>query len=140
VIFVYLQKHKRNEISKYNCVVILFERKKVPLRGLQLHMTSRLAPENHGYEIKRVDLPHQLVRYAIAENVTNTQRGTLCKWHRQLPDRGGWIWISNFGVKCHEIYTTDKSDGIIDIKDAMYAGRFVRDSKKAHNLIPIQTW
>lgn len=45
--------------------------------GLNLHIKFNPAPENHGYKIKRVDLPHQPVIDALAENVGATQRGTV---------------------------------------------------------------
>ncbi|GHU68455.1 3-hydroxyacyl-[acyl-carrier-protein] dehydratase FabZ [Bacteroidia bacterium] len=45
--------------------------------GLQIEITFHPAPENHGYKIKRVDLPEQPVLDAWAENVGNTQRGTV---------------------------------------------------------------
>lgn len=45
--------------------------------GLDIHITFNPAPENHGYKIKRIDLEDQPVIDALAENVTNTQRGTV---------------------------------------------------------------
>ena len=45
--------------------------------GLNLHITFNPAPENHGYKIKRTDLPEQPIIDAVAENVINTQRGTV---------------------------------------------------------------
>jgi UDP-3-O-[3-hydroxymyristoyl] N-acetylglucosamine deacetylase/3-hydroxyacyl-[acyl-carrier-protein] dehydratase len=45
--------------------------------GLDIHITFRPAPENHGYKIKRIDLEGQPVIEALAENVVNTQRGTV---------------------------------------------------------------
>ena len=45
--------------------------------GLNIHITFCPAPENHGYKIKRVDLEGQPVIDALAENVINTQRGTV---------------------------------------------------------------
>lgn len=45
--------------------------------GLNIQVTFNPAPENHGYKIKRVDLPDQSVIDAVAENVVNTQRGTV---------------------------------------------------------------
>ncbi|WP_251968526.1 bifunctional UDP-3-O-[3-hydroxymyristoyl] N-acetylglucosamine deacetylase/3-hydroxyacyl-ACP dehydratase [Parabacteroides sp. AD58] len=45
--------------------------------GLNIQATFNPAPENHGYKIKRVDLPDQPVIDAVAENVVNTQRGTV---------------------------------------------------------------
>lgn len=45
--------------------------------GLNLTVTFYPAPENHGYKIKRIDLPEQTVINAVAENVVDTQRGTV---------------------------------------------------------------
>lgn len=48
--------------------------------GLNLTVTFNPAPENHGYKIQRTDLEGQPIIDAIAENVTDTTRGTvLCK-------------------------------------------------------------
>ena len=45
--------------------------------GLDIEIKFNPAPENHGYKIKRVDLPGQPVIDALAENVTSTNRGTV---------------------------------------------------------------
>lgn len=45
--------------------------------GLPITITFNPAPENYGYKIKRVDLEEQPVLDALAENVGNTQRGTV---------------------------------------------------------------
>ena len=45
--------------------------------GLNLTVTFYPAPENHGYKIKRIDLENQPVIDAIADNVVDTQRGTV---------------------------------------------------------------
>ena len=45
--------------------------------GLNIEVSFNPAPENHGYKIKRVDLPEQPIIDAVAENVINTQRGTV---------------------------------------------------------------
>lgn len=45
--------------------------------GLSLTVTFNPAPENTGYKIERIDLEGQPVIEAIAENVTDTQRGTV---------------------------------------------------------------
>jgi UDP-3-O-[3-hydroxymyristoyl] N-acetylglucosamine deacetylase/3-hydroxyacyl-[acyl-carrier-protein] dehydratase len=45
--------------------------------GLKINITFNPAPENHGYKIKRIDLADQPVIDALAENVANTQRGTV---------------------------------------------------------------
>ena len=45
--------------------------------GLSLTVTFNPAPENHGYKIQRIDLPEEPIVEAIAENVIDTQRGTV---------------------------------------------------------------
>lgn len=45
--------------------------------GLNINITFNPAPDNHGYKIKRVDLEDQPIIDALAENVVNTQRGTV---------------------------------------------------------------
>lgn len=45
--------------------------------GLPITITFNPAPENHGYKIKRTDLESQPIIDVLAENVGNTQRGTV---------------------------------------------------------------
>lgn len=45
--------------------------------GLNLTVTFNPAPENTGYKIQRIDLEEQPIVEAIAENVVDTQRGTV---------------------------------------------------------------
>lgn len=45
--------------------------------GLSLTVTFNPAPENHGYKIQRIDLEEMPIVDAIAENVIDTQRGTV---------------------------------------------------------------
>ena len=45
--------------------------------GIDIHITFKPAPENHGYQIKRTDLEGVPIVEALAENVVNTQRGTV---------------------------------------------------------------
>ena len=45
--------------------------------GLNLTVTFNPAPENYGYKIQRIDLPGEPIIDAIAENVIDTQRGTV---------------------------------------------------------------
>ncbi len=44
--------------------------------GIEVEITLKPAPENHGYIFKRTDLPEQPLIRALAENVTDTSRGT----------------------------------------------------------------
>ena len=58
--------------------------------GLEIEATFLPAPENHGYKIQRVDLPDEPVVAALAENVTDTNRGTVRAGyypHLQLPNK-----------------------------------------------------
>ena len=45
--------------------------------GVNLTVTFKPAPEHHGYKVKRVDIEGQPVIDAVAENVVDTQRGTV---------------------------------------------------------------
>ena len=45
--------------------------------GLNLTMTFNPAPENTGYKIQRIDLEGEPIIDAVAENVVDTQRGTV---------------------------------------------------------------
>ena len=44
---------------------------------MSLTVTFNPAPENHGYKIQRIDLPGEPIIDAVAENVTETTRGTV---------------------------------------------------------------
>ena len=45
--------------------------------GLNLTVAFLPAPANHGYKIQRIDMPSQPIMDAVAENVVDTQRGTV---------------------------------------------------------------
>ena len=45
--------------------------------GMDITITFVPAPENHGYKIQRIDLPEQPVIEAVADQVSETQRGTV---------------------------------------------------------------
>ncbi len=45
--------------------------------GLEIEAIFLPAPENHGYKFQRVDLPDEPIIDALAENVTETERGTV---------------------------------------------------------------
>ncbi len=44
--------------------------------GIEVTLTFNPAPDSHGYVFKRIDLPGQPLVHALAENVTDTSRGT----------------------------------------------------------------
>ncbi|NDW11681.1 bifunctional UDP-3-O-[3-hydroxymyristoyl] N-acetylglucosamine deacetylase/3-hydroxyacyl-ACP dehydratase [Bacteroides sp. 214] len=45
--------------------------------GLELTVTFKPAPENHGYKIQRIDLENKPIIDAVADNVVDTTRGTV---------------------------------------------------------------
>jgi UDP-3-O-[3-hydroxymyristoyl] N-acetylglucosamine deacetylase/3-hydroxyacyl-[acyl-carrier-protein] dehydratase len=45
--------------------------------GLKINITFHPAPENHGYKIRRTDVEGKPTIDVLAENVSNTQRGTV---------------------------------------------------------------
>ena len=45
--------------------------------GLEIEATFIPAPDNHGYKFQRIDLPDQPIIDALAENVSETERGTV---------------------------------------------------------------
>ena len=45
--------------------------------GINLTVTFNPAPENHWYKIQRIDLEDMPIINAVAENVVDTQRGTV---------------------------------------------------------------
>ena len=45
--------------------------------GLSITVTFNPAPENTGYKIQRIDLEGEPIIDAVAENVVDTQRGTV---------------------------------------------------------------
>ncbi len=45
--------------------------------GVQVNMTFKPAPENHGFKFQRVDLPEKPILEADANSVTDTSRGTV---------------------------------------------------------------
>ena len=45
--------------------------------GLDLTVTFNPAPDNHGYKIQRTDVEGQPIIDAVADNVTETTRGTV---------------------------------------------------------------
>ena len=45
--------------------------------GLNLTVTFNPAPSDYGYKIQRTDLESQIIIEAVAENVKDTQRGTV---------------------------------------------------------------
>ncbi|MEA3446739.1 MAG: bifunctional UDP-3-O-[3-hydroxymyristoyl] N-acetylglucosamine deacetylase/3-hydroxyacyl-ACP dehydratase [Bacteroidota bacterium] len=65
-------------------------KKEITLKGTGLHtgiivnLIIKPAPVNHGFKFKRVDIEGQPIINAIAENVTDTSRGTTLEDHGTL--------------------------------------------------------
>jgi len=76
--------------------------------GLNVTVTFNPAPENHGYKLRRTDLPSQPVIDAVAENVSATQRGTL------LSDRNGVV-VSTVEHALAALYACEIDNCQIDV-------------------------
>jgi UDP-3-O-[3-hydroxymyristoyl] N-acetylglucosamine deacetylase/3-hydroxyacyl-[acyl-carrier-protein] dehydratase len=74
---------------------------------LDIRITFNPAGENHGYKIRRIDLEgHPLVE-AVAENVVNTQRGTVVA-------RGG-VQVSTIEHAMAALYASERDNCLIEV-------------------------
>ena len=58
--------------------------------GLDLTVTFNPAPDNHGYKIQRIDLEGQPTFDAVADNVSETTRGTVISKNGKGEHSGAW--------------------------------------------------
>ena len=77
--------------------------------GLDIEITFNPAPENHGCKIKRVDIEGQPTIDALAENVVNTQRGTV------LSKNG--VQVSTIEHAMAALYAYEIDNCLIEVKD-----------------------
>lgn len=75
--------------------------------GLNVHITFNPAPENHGYKIRRTDIPGQPIIDALAENVAATQRGTV------LSSNG--VQVSTIEHALAALYACEIDNCLIDV-------------------------
>lgn len=75
--------------------------------GLNIRVTFNPAPENHGYKIRRTDIPGQPVIDALAENVSATQRGTV------LSSNG--VYVSTVEHALAALYACEIDNCLIDV-------------------------
>lgn len=75
--------------------------------GLSLTVTFNPAPENSGYKIQRIDLENQPVIEAIAENVVDTQRGTVLG--------KGDVWVSTIEHGMSALYAMGIDNCLIQV-------------------------
>lgn len=75
--------------------------------GLPITITFNPAPENHGYKIRRIDLEGEPIIDALAENVGNTQRGTVLV--------KGDIFISTIEHAMSALYALGVDNCLIDV-------------------------
>lgn len=61
--------------------------------GLSLTVTFNPAPENTGYKIQRIDLEGMPIIDAVAENVIDTQRGTVLGKETYVSPRSNTDWL-----------------------------------------------
>ena len=90
--------------------------------GLNLTVTFNPAPENTGYRIQRIDLDGQPILEAIAENVTNTERGTVlqCGDARVSTVEHGMSALYALGIDNCLIQVNGPEFPILDGSAAMY--------------------
>lgn len=75
--------------------------------GLDIRITFHPAPENHGYKIRRVDVPGTPIIDAVAENVVATQRGTVLEEHG--------VQVSTVEHAMAALYACDIDNCLIDV-------------------------
>jgi UDP-3-O-[3-hydroxymyristoyl] N-acetylglucosamine deacetylase/3-hydroxyacyl-[acyl-carrier-protein] dehydratase len=105
------------------------------LQGIGLHtgqdilVTFNPAPVDHGYKIRRVDLDEQPVIEALAENVVNTQRGTVLG--------KGDVTVSTIEHGFSALYALGIDNCLIDVNASEFpildgsAIEYVREIRKA---------
>lgn len=93
--------------------------------GLSLTVTFNPAPENTGYKIQRIDLDGQPIVDAIAENVVDTQRGTvLQKGEAKVSTvEHGLAALYALGIDNCMIQVNGPEFPILDGSAAMYVSR-----------------
>lgn len=97
--------------------------------GLHIVVTFNPAPVDHGYKIKRIDLENQPVIDALAENVVNTQRGTVIGRDN--------ITISTLEHGLSALYAMGIDNCLIEVDSSEFpildgsASEYVKEIKKA---------
>ncbi len=97
--------------------------------GLHIVVTFNPAPVDHGYKIKRIDLENQPVIDALAENVVNTQRGTVIGRDN--------ITISTLEHGLSALYAMGIDNCLIEVDSSEFpildgsAAEYVKEIKKA---------
>ncbi len=90
--------------------------------GLNLTVTFNPAPENTGYRIQRIDLEGEPIIEAIAENVIDTQRGTVLAKHdaRVSTVEHGMAALYALGIDNCLIQVNGPEFPILDGSSALY--------------------
>lgn len=93
--------------------------------GLNLTVTLNPAQENTGYRIQRIDLEGQPIIEAIAENVSNTERGTVLQQGdaRVSTVEHGMSALYAMGIDNCLIQVNGPEFPILDGSAAMYVGQ-----------------
>ena len=93
--------------------------------GLSLTVTFNPAPENTGYKIERIDLEGHPVIDAIAENVVNTERGTVlaCGDARVSTVEHGMAALYAMGIDNCRIQVNGPEFPILDGSAAIYVDK-----------------
>lgn len=93
--------------------------------GLSLTVTFNPAPENTGYKIQRIDLEGNPIIEAIADNVTDTQRGTVieCNGVRVGTIEHGMAALYAMGIDNCLIQVNGPEFPILDGSSIMYVDK-----------------
>ena len=93
--------------------------------GLNLTVTFNPAPENTGYKIQRIDLEGQPIIDAIAENVIDTQRGTVLAKGDALVStvEHGWSALYALGIDNCLIQVNGPEFPILDGSAILYVNK-----------------
>ncbi len=103
--------------------------------GLSLTVTINPADENYGYKIQRIDLPGMPIVDAIAENVVDTQRGTVLEKDgvRCSTVEHALAALYALGVDNVLIQTNGPEFPILDGSSALYVREIERVGLKQQN-------
>lgn len=75
--------------------------------GLKTQITFNPAPQNHGYKIRRIDIPGKPIIDAVAENVTSTDRCTVLS--------GSGIEVATVEHALAALYACEIDNCLIDV-------------------------
>ena len=104
--------------------------------GLDLTVTFNPAPDNHGYKIQRIDLEGQPTIDAVADNVTETTRGTVLSKNGVKVNNDCVVEVTTFNEAGGEkrLYFTNKDEStagshfVFEIVHILKCCKLIRDN------------